>query len=129
MLVVNFLTTSSEPCFYSCFALPLFQFNQTRWLSTKSNATLLPPLHLILSSAIPTTNNPKTSKPNFIPPSSRYPLPLLVFSLISLLTGFSGIAISDLQSRTCSSFSLWQSEDTFRAFYSGSGRRSIDWQA
>jgi hypothetical protein len=91
LLVVNFFTTSPEPCFYSCFALPLFQFNQTRWLSTKSNATLLPPLHLILSSANPTTNNPKTSKPNFIPPSTRYPL--LRFAIIGQPTLRSRVTI------------------------------------
>lgn len=84
------------------------------------------PLSLSLSSAIPTTNNPKTSKPNFIPPSTRYPLPFLVFSLISLLTGLSGIAISDLQAQPVPVFRCGKSEDTFRAFYSGSGRRSID---
>ncbi|KAJ6382709.1 hypothetical protein OIU77_031190 [Salix suchowensis] len=69
------------------------------------------------SSVIPTTTNPKTSKssksskPNFISPSTRYPLPLLVFSLVSLLIGLSGtiFALSAiLRTQTCSYFSLWQ---------------------
>ncbi|KAJ6914844.1 beta-1,3-galactosyltransferase 12 [Populus alba x Populus x berolinensis] len=84
------------------------------------------------SSAIPTTINPKTSKPskpNFIPPSTRYPLPLLVFSLISLLIGLSGtiFAISAFRRpKPVPVFRCGRSEDTFRAFYSGSGRTRGD---
>lgn len=84
------------------------------------------------SSAIPTTINPKTSKPskpNFIPPSTRYPLPLLVFSLISLLIGLSGtiFAISAIRRpKPVPVFRCGRSEDTFRAFYSGSGRTRGD---
>uniref|UniRef100_A0A6N2L0F9 Hexosyltransferase n=5 Tax=Salix TaxID=40685 RepID=A0A6N2L0F9_SALVM len=84
------------------------------------------------SSVIPTTTNPKTSKsskPNFISPPTRYPLPLLVFSLVSLLIGLSGtiFALSAIRRlKPVPVFRCGRSEDTFRAFYSGSGRTRGD---
>lgn len=82
------------------------------------------------SPSLPTSSS-KTIKPNkpvFTPPSSRYPLHLLVFSLVSLLIGLAAIifAISAVRrSRPLPVFRCGRSEDTFREFYSSSGSNKL----
>ncbi|KAJ4833780.1 hypothetical protein Tsubulata_014692 [Turnera subulata] len=93
--------------------------------------------HSSSTSSLPLTANSKTLKPqksNFAPLSSRYPLPLLVFSLLCLLIGVAGsiFAITAThRSRALPVLRCRGSEDTFRSFYSGSnsrgdGRNNVD---
>ncbi|KAK9946275.1 hypothetical protein M0R45_011748 [Rubus argutus] len=88
------------------------------------------------SSSLPTTTTTtysskllKPLKPNSASVPTRTPVPIIVFSLISLLIGIAGtiFAIAAIRrSRPLPVFGCGKSEDTFRAFYSLSSSRRPD---
>ncbi|KAF5467990.1 hypothetical protein F2P56_012188 [Juglans regia] len=80
------------------------------------------------SSSLPTSGSYsskllKPLKPSSAPPTSRFPLPILVFSLLCFLFGLSATIFAVYSLRRpipLLSFRCGRSEDTFRAFYSSS---------
>ncbi|XP_040997391.1 probable beta-1,3-galactosyltransferase 12 isoform X2 [Juglans microcarpa x Juglans regia] len=80
------------------------------------------------SSSLPTSGSYsskllKPLKPSSAPPTSRFPLPILVFSLLCFLFGLSATIFAVYSLRRpipVPSFRCGRSEDTFRAFYSSS---------
>ncbi|KAE8100022.1 hypothetical protein FH972_017957 [Carpinus fangiana] len=83
------------------------------------------------SPSLPTSYSSKPLKPqklNSGPPSSRVPLPILVFSLLCFLFGIFGtiFAVSTLRRpRPVPVFRCGRSEDTFRAFYTASSSQQL----
>ncbi|KAL6208018.1 hypothetical protein ACLB2K_018970 [Fragaria x ananassa] len=99
--------------------MPLFSHRQSSPLPTTATATysskLLKPL-----------------KPNSASVPARTPVPIIVFSLISLLIGLAGtlFAVAAIRrSRPLPVFRCGNSDDTFRAFYSISNSRKLDHNA
>ncbi|PQQ08589.1 putative beta-1 3-galactosyltransferase 12 [Prunus yedoensis var. nudiflora] len=95
------------------------------------------PLFFHRQSSLPTTTATSPSysskllkplKPNSAPVPTRTPLPIIVFSLVSLFIGLAGtiFAITALRRPTpIPVFRCGKSEDTFRAFYSLSTSRQL----
>lgn len=95
------------------------------------------PLFFHRQSSLPTTTATSPSysskllkplKPNSAPVPTRSPLPIIVFSLVSLFIGLAGtiFAITALRRPTpIPVFRCGKSEDTFRAFYSLSTSRQL----
>ncbi|PRQ27960.1 putative galactosylxylosylprotein 3-beta-galactosyltransferase [Rosa chinensis] len=90
------------------------------------------------SSPLPTTTTSYSSKllkplkPTSASVPTRTPLPIIVFSLISLLIGLAGtiFAVAALRRSTpLPVFRCGKSEDTFRAFYSLSNNRNLNHNA
>ncbi|KAG6674358.1 hypothetical protein I3842_15G037900 [Carya illinoinensis] len=86
------------------------------------------------SSSLPTSYESYSSKllkplkPSSAPPTSRFPLPILVFSLLCFLFGLSATIFAVYSLRRpipVPSFRCGRSEDTFRAFYSTSSSRKL----